>query len=280
MEKGEEVYQWIYNRIVKRIPTTIGRIGGNEAMMALWANSIPIKPYPFLPIPTGYWQTSLGAANAGIRPRNRISYKLFGRLIFNSIQHLDMMGVWKEIFEWALLQRLETPPLLVNVEAIAPSVDHKIKWMAALDGKTVLVVSPFIDSFEKQLKRLPEIWPNWEKVPNFTMKGIKFPYLIEEDCPLTWWEVYTDIAKVVRASEYDVALFGCGGLGLPLAAMTRCSGKIGIHLGGHLQLFFGVYGQRFLHHEWHRRCINDAWVRPAPHEVPRSASRVEGGCYW
>src|SRR5260221_12961401 len=120
------------------------------------------------------------------------------------MEHLDMMAVWKAAYEPPLLQQVETPPLFVVTESISPTFEFKTTWMSALDGKTVLVVSPFIDSYEKQLGRLREIWPTWKKVPDFTMKGVKFPYLIDDDCPLTWWEVYADIARVVRAGQYDV----------------------------------------------------------------------------
>jgi hypothetical protein len=277
---GGKAHHWIHDRIVKAVPTAVGRVGGVEASIGLWANSIPMKAYPFGSVQTAYWETNLGATNAGIRPRNKASYQAFGQLLLDSIQHLDVMGVWQTPYEPALLQRIKTTPLLVNIELLSPSFEFNPQWMDALDGKTVLVVSPYIDSYEKQLGRLRKVWPAREKVPNFTMKGIKFPYLIEDDCRLTWWGVYGDIAKVVRAGQYDVALLGCGGLGLPLAVMARLAGKIGLHLGGHLQLMFGVYGNRFLEQEWHKRWINEAWVRPESHEVPQSASRVEGGCYW
>jgi hypothetical protein len=278
--EAEEAHQWIHNRIVRVLPTAVGRIGGVEAMIGLWANSIPMKPSKFVSIRMGYWETILGAANAGIRPRNRVSYRAFGRLLLTAIQHLDLMGVVKTLYEAALLQQVKTIPLFAGLESLGPTFQFKATWMNALDGKTVLVVSPFIDSYQKQLGRLREVWPAWEKIPNFTIKGVKFPYLIDDDCPVSWWEVYRDIASVIRAGDYDVALFGCGGLGLPLAAMTRQAGKIGIHLGAHLQLLFGVYGQRFLDYEWHKYWINDSWVRPEPHEIPRSSGRVERGAYW
>jgi hypothetical protein len=51
-------------------------------------------------------------------------------------------------------------------------------------------------------------------------------------------------------------------------------------LGGHLQLIFGIYGQRHLNQSWFRDQMNSYWVRPDSSEVPLSANRVEGGCYW
>lgn len=51
-----------------------------------------------------------------------------------------------------------------------------------------------------------------------------------------------------------------------------------VHIGGALQLLFGIKGRR-----WDREfssIYNDAWVRPEENEKPRNANSVEGGCYW
>jgi glycerol-3-phosphate dehydrogenase len=45
--------------------------------------------------------------------------------------------------------------------------------------------------------------------------------------------------------DYDVALIGCGAYGLPLASHVKRKGKQSIHLGGGLQLLFGIKGKRW-----------------------------------
>ncbi|MEB3189384.1 MAG: hypothetical protein VKL42_03460, partial [Snowella sp.] len=128
--------------------------------------------------------------------------------------------------------------------------------------------------------KIDRIWPSRSWFTNSKFSFYQFPYLIDDDSLLNWQEVYDDVASVLQTGEYDVALFGCGGLGLPLAALAKRLGKIGIHLGGHLQLIFGIFGNRHLEQWWHQRCINTAWIRPLSHEVPESAKRVENSCYW
>ncbi len=86
--------------------------------------------------------------------------------------------------------------------------------------------------------------------------------------------VWNEMLEIVKAGDYDVALMGCGGLGLPLAAAAKTAGRVGIHLGGHLQLVFGIYGQRHLEQEWHARWINDAGVRPGADEVPKTTNAL------
>lgn len=43
--------------------------------------------------------------------------------------------------------------------------------------------------------------------------------------------------------EYDVCLIGCGAYGFPLAAHAKRTGHKAIHLGGSLQLLFGIAGK-------------------------------------
>ena len=78
--------------------------------------------------------------------------------------------------------------------------------------------------------------------------------------------------------DFDICLLGCGAYGFPLAAHVKRLGKKAVHIGGALQLLFGIKGRR-----WDREfssIYNDAWVRPEENEKPRNANSVEGGCYW
>ena len=195
------------------------------------------------------------------------------------MQGVDLQGVWRTGCEAVCFEDKATPAFY-DVEITGPDGKYQKHWLCALKGKRVLVVSPFVASIAGQVALLNKVWPQmqWMEETDFVVEP--FPYLIDEGCPETWWEVYDRIGKVVSRGEYDVALFGCGGLGLPFAHLAKKAGKVGIHMGGHLQLVFGIYGQRHLHHHWFKDQMNEFWVRPDANEVPKSAKRVEGGCYW
>ena len=49
--------------------------------------------------------------------------------------------------------------------------------------------------------------------------------------------------------DYEVCLIGCGAYGLPLAAHVKKQGKKAIHIGGALQLLFGIMGKRWIDFE-------------------------------
>jgi len=53
-----------------------------------------------------------------------------------------------------------------------------------------------------------------------------------------------------------------------------------MYIGGGLQLFFGIFGNR-----WHNnKCIlslrNEYWTRPIDSDKPSNIEFCENGCYW
>jgi hypothetical protein len=274
----EEVHLRIASAIKSKSPFAIGRLGGVEANIVQWAKQIPQGVFGFCARPW-FSETLSGATNAGIRPRNRESYRLFADIAYQALEKIDMQGVWKSLFEKSYLPALSTRPLYEN-EIVAPSNGNHIHWMEELDYKKVVVVTPFAKTISKQIPKLAEIWRprGWE--PKIDFQIVPFPYLIDEDCKEFWWEVYERIGKNLASADYDVAILGCGGLGLPLAAIAKTAGKVGLHLGGHCQLLFGIYGKRHLEQEWFKSSFTPAWTQPDRDEVPKTAMRVEGGCYW
>ena len=257
-------------------PLAVGRLGGVEASILMWADGRANFRWPIWSL---FSDTRSGATNAGIRPRNKESYHLFARLCRGAMEGLDLQGVWSSGYE-AVCSGKGAQREFFDVEITGPDGANPKHWLCSLQGKRVLVVSPFDVTIQKQIPRLAEVWPKSDWMSGTEFRSVPFPYLIDEGCPETWWEVYERLGKIVSAGNYDVALFGCGGLGLPFAHLAKKAGRAGIHLGGHLQLIFGIYGKRHIEQDWHRQHINEAWVRPGAAEVAKTASRVEGGCYW
>ena len=84
----------------------------------------------------------------------------------------------------------------------------------------------------------------------------------------------------IDGHTFDVALIGAGAYGLPLSAHVKRSGKVAIHLGGALQILFGIKGRRWEAMPQISRFFNEAWVRPGAGETPDGNAKIEGGCYW
>ena len=89
-----------------------------------------------------------------------------------------------------------------------------------------------------------------------------------------------DISKL----EFDIALLGCGGYGLPLCEFIKSKmNKSAIYIGGGLQLLFGVMGKRWESYPfWHKiiRENNTKFIRPSNNEILKNNHLVEEGCYW
>ena len=80
--------------------------------------------------------------------------------------------------------------------------------------------------------------------------------------------------------DFDIALIGCGAYGLPLAVQLKRAGKQAIHIGGALQLLFGIKGTRWENKPEASILFNEYWIRADLSERPRRLDQVEGGCYW
>ena len=85
--------------------------------------------------------------------------------------------------------------------------------------------------------------------------------------------------------DYDICLIGCGAYGFPLAAHAKRMGKKGFHLGGSLQLLFGIRGKRWENPDYnpdynYAALMNEHWVKPSEEERPVAAKKVEDACYW
>ena len=83
--------------------------------------------------------------------------------------------------------------------------------------------------------------------------------------------------------DYDIALVSCGGYGnLVCNYIFEKHNKSAIYVGGVLQMYFGILGNRWL--EERKDVVNmysnQYWVRPMNSEKPANHITVERGCYW
>ena len=83
--------------------------------------------------------------------------------------------------------------------------------------------------------------------------------------------------------SFDVALCSCGGYGNPVCSFIYSQlGKSAIYVGGVLQMYFGIYGARWLRERKDVLLLfmNEHWSRPSEAERPISSQSIENNCYW
>jgi hypothetical protein len=163
-----------------------------------------------------------------------------------------------------------------------------LRWTEKLKGRRVCVVSSFADTMQKQLGKA--IWtgdragllegPEWSFVrtgyaPSVAAGRAGWPSGCE-----SWEQAVTYMVAEVELARAEVAVIGCGGLGMVIAGRLRKKGISCIVMGGAIQVLFGIKGKRWATHGVISGFWNDAWVSPAADEIPEGAASVEGGCYW
>lgn len=221
--------------------------------------------------------------NAGFFPQGDLELvERFCKLMLDCIPDLDVLGSWLNYEElFAHMHQGALIPLL----KLEPYNAQKRPWSRHLAGKKVLVVHPFKNSITKQYQEKRSLlFENQEILPEFDLQVIPAVQSIAGNRPEgfeTWFEALDDMKAKIDACDYDICLIGCGAYGFPLAAHVKRQGKQAFHMGGALQLLFGIKGSRWTSgYGDYASMFNEHWIFPLDSDKPEGAERVEGGCYW
>ncbi len=187
------------------------------------------------------------------------------------------------------VQRLNPFSHKIPLRSLEPYYCPDASWLHALQGHHVCVVSSFTQTIQTQIPNLRHVWKGFNLFPDLIqwsfVRSYYSPALAKGVCEWpsdisSWKDAVTTMEEQVIATGARIALLGCGGLAMPLAARLKKRGIICIVLGGAIQILFGIKGKRWDRHPVISQFFNDAWVYPDDDEVPYGAREVEGGCYW
>jgi len=136
---------------------------------------------------------------------------------------------------------------------------------------------------KEKLDILPEIY-GIDLFPDCQFIFIKSPQT-QGECESEEFDIELEkFMKKVKAikDDFDIALCSCGGYGNLVCAEIYKLGKSAIYVGGVLQMYFGIYGNRWLKErpDILRLFMNKHWTRPIEEECPIGYKGVESGCYW
>ncbi len=221
--------------------------------------------------------------NAGIFPETDEGLDRFAQITLQSCEQIDILGVWSRPLHQEQLLRDERCPSadLVALNAIEPYYSPE-PWSVALAGKRVLVIHPFEASIRNQFEKRDQLFSSPDVFPEFELQTLRAVQSNAggESGFASWSEALASMQKQMESIEFDVALIGAGAYGLPLAAHAKLMGRQAVHMGGALQIFFGIKGGRWDENPEINRFYNEHWVRPLPEETPAKSDGVEEGCYW
>lgn len=277
------VYILIKDALLSPNPCMIARFGAFEIATINNYLSIISKEHSIFKYLEGkqsqwWWNKSLLnhlSINAGFYPNNCESVSKFCDLYINDAKEVDIIASWQNGEKTLLKKDVK----YISLPLINP-IRNPNPWSLHLKGKKVLIIHPFAKTIKEQYKKRIYLFTNPNILPEFELITLQSVQSIGGECSqFTDWFAALDFMKEkVNKINFDIALIACGAYGFPLAAHIKRIGKKAIHIGGPLQLLFGIKGHRW--DELYNNYYNQYWVRPQLDERPQSANKIENGCYW
>jgi hypothetical protein len=280
----DEGNSWLQGALAGGLPFAAGKMGSSECWALCWHLGLR-RFYKYTFQAPSFGELDL-AEQSGVFPNTPEALHQFSETYIKAVAQMDLTAVWFNPGEASILAKYAPNSILSELQALEPWFASTRPWSAALAGKRVLVIHPFADTIRKQYEQHRDrIWENMPEVlPDFHLITLRSPYGFSQNSFTDWQEMLMSMEREMERIEnlegFDVALIGCGAAGLPLVAKAKAMGKAGIHVGGALQLLFGIRGRRWDVRPSFQRFFNETWCRPDLSERPQEYSKVDKGGYW
>lgn len=274
----DEVNELIYNAITSQSPFFIGRLGSVELeclshyLYFIERNKVKDKKYPNN-------VKMMMNINAGFFPPEDNLLDQFCELYLNGLENMDLVwSMWMSKYEDKLYSDFFPNKKVCNYDNTVFPIKNDIPWTYALKNMKVLVIHPFEDSIQNNYKIKQKLFNNGLFLPDFKLLTYKPVQSIagNKTSYETWFEALETMQNDILKIDFDIALIGAGAYGLSLGSYIKGLGKRAVHIGGILQLFFGIRGKAWDKYNYH----NEFWSRPLDEEKPKGYGKVEAGRYW
>ena len=293
VRENDNLRNYVYKKITSRKPFIIPRIAGvenNLAMMGVISIQDGNVSPEFARLLNGILPTM--KKHAGIQISNKQSmcdYSQRYMTAFHKCEKYFWWEPWGNVVCGGIAQSFDfvtTNFQKPKFDAIALDIFHSIAtnpWTLALKGKRVLIISPFADSFKEKVDIREKIY-GIDLFPECELSFIKPPQTqganSSREFDVELKEFVGELEKI--KDTFDIALCSCGGYGNLVCSELFDMGKSAIYVGGVLQMYFGVYGARWLRErpDAMRLYMNKYWSRPKETEKPTGFKGIEDSCYW
>ena len=273
----------IARAIQAKRPAAVGKLGSTE-LQCLRAY-LRCKKSKECVRKTAFYRRRL-LEHSGVYPDDYETFSKWGDYwVQEVLPGMTHVGVWFNFNESLIVRRYARNASVFDSYGLEPYIFPE-PWSAQLAGKTVVVVSPFTESIQRQYALRDRIWRLKPRVlPDFelhTVRSPTYPHMVKPTFP-GWFEALEDMKRQVGDVQFDALLVGAGAYSLPLCVYAQSLGKVGIHLGGNTQLMFGILGRRWLvpNSSIDHRHFNDSWTYPLAEETPPGSDNwEEGHHYW
>jgi hypothetical protein len=219
----------------------------------------------------------------GVFPADRDSIRAFSLRFASDLRELDCLGLFDDSLqaELELLRGHRYDGDVIHYLDQEPDrgvpADDRLCYLPAFRGRRLLLVCASAELLRDRAnaETYEAVWSKIGKrwFEPASVEALRIPYSYDEEAKSegSALDRLDEIGESMESIDFDVALIAAGSLGIPIAAAVKRIGRIAISLGGHLQVLFGVHGERWLAEpDWHRDYFNDAWIRMPSEFVPES----------
>jgi hypothetical protein len=275
---ADDANRVLYQAILEDKPFYIGRLGSVEMecichyLYFLERENNSGKAYP----PNVKMIMNI---NAGFFPPDDPLLDQFAKLYLQDMKEMDM--IWCRFlsrFENKIYSDFYSDkPVTLYKNTCMPNL-FELPWTAALKGKKVLIIHPFAASIQNNYKKKNKLFDNRLFLPDFELLTYKPVQSIAGNKTeyANWFYALEAMKEDISRFDFDVALIAAGAYGLALGAHVKRLGKKAFHIGGILQLYFGIRGKAWDKYQIH----NENWTTPLITERPEGFKNVENGRYW
>ena len=231
----------------------------------------------------------------GIFPTDTSFLHEFAQFYTKHIQQIDILGLFLADQEEKIIKENELKALFIPYQFTEP--DRSIPssesncYLRFFEGKKILFISPFADLLKSRANKdtFEAVWlsigKKWFWPSEVNAYEIPYSYVTSVNTYKKYTNsmtLFDSICTNIKEVDFDVAFIGAGALGLPIAAHLKNQGKIGISLGGHLQVLFGIGGGRWSKDEfWTTNYINHHWIEmPKKYHPENKSILTDNGAYW
>lgn len=226
--------------------------------------------------------------NAGVYPNDPTTLYQFCQTYAEAIKKINVFAQWMPdgvggFAESPIIDQLAPTSQRVHSRALEPFY-HEDPWSSGLEGKRVLVVSPFKNSIEKQYQNRELLWEDKSILPEFELHTLRTPMSagISEPEFETWFDGLSYFKEQIKEINPEFVIVGAGAWSLPIVAHCADLNIDALHMGGGTQILFGIKGKRWDDHDVISGFYNEHWVRPTGEEIPSNMNnmKIDTGHYW
>jgi len=268
--------------ILTRTPSAFGKIGGTEGKAITFAN----KPVRKIIKRNRYnrYRNKLYFKSGVFPNSNRIFDKFITYFTQEVLPEMDGLCNWRGKSDDQLAKAFAPKAQALSWESLEiGGMTKPSSWIGSLANQRVQVITSLVNTIEAQRKRLDSVWPEqpWMHCLK-NVQSIECPQYAHLTPPVDkdWFAALARLCETIDNHEYDVCIIGAGAWSLPLAVHAKKRGKVGIHMGGALQLMFGIKGNRWISGDRINHVLNPSWTYPFKEDTPPSFEGTEDAAYW